>query len=119
MPPWEKEELIGFLMRNIDVFAWSTYETPRVDPNFIFHHLNVNPSIISKKKPSQHSSKEHSNVVKEEVIKLKRVEAIKEIFYLEWLANTVVVRKKSGKWRVCVDFTDLNKACSKGPFLMP
>ena len=119
MPPWEKEELIGFLMRNIDVFAWSAYETPRVDPNFIFHHFNVNPSVISKKQPSQRSSKEHSNAVKEEVIKLKRVEAIKEIFYLEWLANTVVVRKKSGNWRVCVDFTDLNKACSKDPFLMP
>ena len=45
--------------------------------------------------------------------------AIKEVFYLEWVANTVVVRKKSGKWRVCVDFTDLNKACPKDPFPMP
>ena len=45
--------------------------------------------------------------------------AIKEVFYPEWLANTVVVKKKNGKWRVCVDFTDLNKACSKDPFPMP
>ena len=42
-----------------------------------------------------------------------------EVFYLEWLANTVVVKKKSGKWQVCVDFTDLNKACPKDSFLMP
>ena len=41
------------------------------------------------------------------------------MFYLEWLANTVVVKKKNGKWRVCVDFTDLNKACPKNPFHMP
>ena len=40
-------------------------------------------------------------------------------FYLEWLANTVVVKKKSGKWRVCVNFMDLNKACPKDPFSMP
>ena len=51
--------------------------------------------------------------------KLKQAGAIKEVFYPEWLANTVVVRKKNGKWRVCVDFTDLNRACSKDPFLMP
>ena len=57
--------------------------------------------------------------VKEEVNKLKQAGAIKEVFYPKWLANTVVVKKKSGKWRVCVDFTDLNKACPKDPFSMP
>ena len=41
------------------------------------------------------------------------------MFYPEWLANTVVVKKKNGKWQVCVDFTDLNKACPKDPFPMP
>ena len=51
--------------------------------------------------------------------KLKHVGAIKEVFYLEWLANTVVVKKKNGKWRVCMDFTDLNKACPKDSFPMP
>ena len=46
LPPQEIEELTEFLRKNVNVFAWSAYETPRVDPNFIFHHLNVNPSII-------------------------------------------------------------------------
>ena len=41
------------------------------------------------------------------------------MFYLEWLANTVVVKKKNGKWQVCVDFIDLNKACPKDPFPIP
>ena len=50
---------------------------------------------------------------------MKQVGAIKKIFYLEWLANTGVVKKKNGKWRVCVDFTDLNKACPKDPFPVP
>ena len=49
LPPLEKEELIEFLRRNVDVFAWNTYEAPRVDPSFICHHLNVNPSITPKK----------------------------------------------------------------------
>ena len=51
--------------------------------------------------------------------RLKQASAIKEVFYPEWLANTVVVKKKSGKWEVCVDFTDLNKAFPKDPFPMP
>ena len=53
------------------------------------------------------------------MVKLKQAGAIKEIFYPQWLANTVVVNKKTGKWRACVDFTDLNKACPKDPFPMP
>ena len=67
--------------------------------------------------PPQRSSKEHYDAVKDEVMKLKQAEVIKEVFYLEWLANTVVVKKKTRKWCVCVDFTDLNKACPKDPSL--
>ena len=94
LPPREREELIDFLRKNIDVFAWSAYEAPRVDPNFICHHLNVKPSIIPKKQPPRCSSKEHFDSIKDEVLKLKRAGAIKEVFYPKWLANKVVVKKK-------------------------
>ena len=101
------------------MFAWSLYEVPRVDPEFIVHKLNVDPLHPSKKQKPRRSAKEHADAVRQEVKRLKEAGPIKEIFFLEWLANTVVVRKKNGKWRVCVDFTDLNRACSKDPFLMP
>ena len=91
-------------MKNVDVFAWSAYEAPGLDPNFIYHHLNVNPSVIHKEQLPRCSSKDHSDAVKEDVVKLKQAGAIKEVFYPEWLVNIVVVNKKSGKWRVCVDF---------------
>ena len=90
-----------------------------MDPDFICHHLNVNPLKTPKKQLPCRSSKEHAEAVRQEVTKLKQAGAIKEVFYPEWLANTVVVKKKSGKWRVCVDFTDLNKTCPKDPFSMP
>ena len=48
LSPQEKEKLVEFLRRNFDVFAWSAYEALGVDPNFICHHLNVNPSITPK-----------------------------------------------------------------------
>ena len=69
MPPQKKEQLLAFLRKNVDVFAWSAYEASKVDQNFICHHLNVNPSVTHKKQPPWHSSKEHSEVVKEEVVK--------------------------------------------------
>ena len=116
-PPQEKEELIGFLRENVDVFMWDSYKAPGVDSSFIYHHLNVDPSITPKKQPPQRSSKEHANAVRDKVIKLKKAGAIKEVFYPEWLANTVVVKKKSEKLRVCVDFTDLNKVYPKDMFL--
>ena len=70
-----------FLKRNIDVFTWSAYKALGVDPNFICHHLNVNPAIVPKKKPPRRLSKEHSDAVKDEVVKLKQVGAMKEVFY--------------------------------------
>ena len=119
LPPQEKEELVEYLKRNIDVFAWDACDAPRIDPTFICHHLNVNPSITPKKQPLRRPSREHADAIRDEVVKLKRAGAIKEVFYLEWLANTMVVKKKSGKWRVCIDFMDLNKTCPKDPFPMP
>ena len=97
LPPQEKQELIEFLRKNVDVFAWIAYKAPGVGPDFIYHHLNVNPSITPRKQPPRRSSKDHYEAIKDEVTKLKQVEAIKEVFYPEWLANTVVVKKKNGK----------------------
>ena len=85
------------------MFAWSAYEAPGVDPNFICHYLNVNPSVTPKWQPPRCSSKDHFDAIKDEVITLKQAGAIKKEFYPAWLANTVVVKKKSGKWQVCVD----------------
>ena len=72
-----------FLKENIDVFAWNAYEAPGVDPSFICHHLNINPSVTPKKQPPRHSSKEHSDAIKDEVMKLKQARDIKEVFYPE------------------------------------
>ena len=44
---------------------------------------------------------------------------IREVYYPEWLAKVVLVKKTNGKWRMCVDFTDLNKACPKDSFPLP
>ena len=77
---------------------------PGVDPEFIVHKLNMDPLYPPKKQKLRRSAKEHVKAVRQEVKRLKEAGAIKEIFFSELLANTVVVKKKNGKWRVCVDF---------------
>ena len=114
----EKVELLLFLVQNINVFALNPYEVPGVDREFIVHKLNVDPFYPPKKQKSRRSAKEYVEAIRQEVKKLKVAGAIKEIFFPGWLANNVVVKKKNGKWRVCVDFTDLNRACSKDLFPM-
>ena len=84
--PLLEEQLVDLLRRNVDVFAWDAYEALGLDPNFICHHLNVNPSITPKRQPPRRSSKEHIEAVKSEVTKLKQARAIKECFILSgWL----------------------------------
>jgi hypothetical protein len=63
--------------------------------------------------------KEKRKVIGEEIHKLFEAGFIKEVHHPEWLANPVLVKKKSGKWRMCVDYTSLNKACPKVPFPLP
>ena len=111
-------ELILFLINNLDVFAWSPCEALGVDLEFICHRLNVDPQCPPKKKRPRRSSDVHAGAMKEEVDRLKEAGAIKKVYYPEWIIS-VVVRKKNGKWRVCVDFTNLNKAYPKDYFQVP
>ena len=64
-------------------------------------------------------AQEQDKAIAEEVRKLQDAEFIKEVYYTGWLANMVMVKKTSEKWRICVDFTDLNKAYPKDSYPVP
>ena len=66
-----------------------------------------------------HFAPERDNAIKEEVQKLTTTEFIQEVYYPDWLANVVMIKKANGKQRMCIDFTDLNKACPKDSYLLP
>uniref|UniRef100_A0A2N9IC67 Uncharacterized protein n=1 Tax=Fagus sylvatica TaxID=28930 RepID=A0A2N9IC67_FAGSY len=119
LSPGNRTELIDFLVSNVDVFAWDPYEVPGVDPSYIEHRLNTDPHSKPVQQKARRSAPVHAEAVQKEVEKLLQAGAIREIQYPTWLSNTVVVKKKNGKWRVCVDFTNLNQACPKDPFPLP
>jgi hypothetical protein len=112
----EDKDLVRFLNRNKDVFAWSAKDLQGVDRDIIEHALETDEKIPPKKQKLRKMSEEKVKVVEEEVQRLQDAQVIREIKYPVWLANIVPVKKKNGKWRMCVDFTDLNKACKTDDF---
>nr|XP_023914798.1 uncharacterized protein LOC112026346 [Quercus suber] len=79
----DKVEMLLFLVQNIDIFAWSLYKVPGIDPEFIVNKLNMDPLYPPKKQKLRKSAKEHLKAVRQEVKRLKEAGAIKDIFFLE------------------------------------
>ncbi|RDX62672.1 hypothetical protein CR513_58973, partial [Mucuna pruriens] len=119
LDPKEEARLVAFLRCNNDVFAWNTDDMPDIDPDFISHYLSVakDAKPIAQKKRKQ--GKENRRAAREETGKLLAAGFIREVQYPTWLANVVMVKKASGKWRMCMDYTDLNKAYPKDPYPLP
>ena len=82
------------------------YDVPRVDPEFITHKLNLDLSFPSMKQKPRRSAKPHVKAMKQEVERLKDVGAIQEVVFQKWLSNTIMVKKKTDKWWVCMDFIE-------------
>ena len=114
-----KKDLIRFLRENIDVFAWSHKDMSGIDPSVITYCLNVHPSSKLVKQKKRMFAPKRDNAIKEEVQKLTLAKFIREVYYPDWLANVVMVKKAKDKWRMCVDFTNLNKVCPKDSYLLP
>ena len=92
---------------------------PSIDPSVITHRLNVYPPSKPVRQKKRVFAPERDNAIKEEVQKLTLVKFIREVYYPDWLANVVMVKKANGKWRMCVDFTNLNKAYLKDNYPLP
>jgi hypothetical protein len=83
------------------------------------HKLNIKSGSKPVKQRLRRFNDEKFKAIGEEVMKLLSAGFIHEVFHPEWLANPVLVKKKNKKWRMCVDYTSLNKSCPKDPFPLP
>ncbi|XP_074323212.1 uncharacterized protein LOC141660151 [Apium graveolens] len=111
LSPDLREDLARFLRENLDVFAWLHSAMIGIDPNVMCHRLNLDPKKKGVRQKRRPISGERAEALREEVDRLMEAGLVREAFYPMWLANPVLVKKPNGKWRTCVDFTDLNKAC--------
>jgi hypothetical protein len=81
--------------------------------------LNVDPKAKPVKQKLRRFEKDKKEAIRVEVTRLLVAGFIKEVYHPDWLANPVLVRKKNNEWRMCVDYTNLNKHCPKDPFGQP
>jgi hypothetical protein len=91
----------------------------RVPRNLIEHSLNVDPKATPKRQHLRRFADERRDAIKKELAKLLAAGFVREVFHPEWLANPVLIRKKSNEWTMCVDYTHLNKHCPNDPFGLP
>ncbi|KAL0433427.1 UNVERIFIED_CONTAM: hypothetical protein Slati_2677000 [Sesamum latifolium] len=108
-----EEELVHFLRTNSDVFAWSVHDLTGIDLRVMMHKLNVDPNSRPVRQKKRTLGQERNEIIKEEVEKLLTAGYIRPVQYPEWLANIVLVPKPNKKWRMCIDFTDLNRTYPK------
>nr|CAE05102.2 OSJNBa0009K15.22 [Oryza sativa Japonica Group] len=102
VPIKQEDALVSFLRANADVFAWRPADMPGVPREKV-----------------RRQAPERQAFIREEVARLLEAGFIREVIHPEWLANPVVVPKANGKLRMCIDYTDLNKACPKDPYPLP
>ncbi|GKU90939.1 hypothetical protein SLEP1_g4880 [Rubroshorea leprosula] len=115
----ERAELLEFLRNNQDVFAWTTDEMPGILAELTVHKLSTDPTKRPVVQKRRLFGPEKQAAIDEEIQKLLQAGFIRRVEYSEWVSNPVLVKKPNGKWRMCIDFTNLNDACPKDPHPLP
>jgi len=110
----DREAINKTLIKNADLFAWTVADISGVKSDVITQKKAR--SIAQKKRKL---GAERRKAEREETNKLVQAGFIQKARYTTWLANVVMVKKSNGKWRMCVDYTDLNKACPKDSYPIP
>ena len=97
------------------MFAWKPVDILGVPWEKIEHSLNVSPTAKPIKQKLRQFTPDKKEAIRVEIKRLLATRFIKEVYHPDWLANPVLVKKKNKEWRMCVDYTDLNKHCPKDP----
>jgi hypothetical protein len=92
---------------------------PGIDPDFICNNLVIDPRSKPVSQKKQKMGEERRKAVRTETKSLLEAGFMREIQYTTWLANVVLVKKVNGKWRMCTNYNDLNKAWPKDSYPLP
>ena len=119
LEPNIKEDISKVLAQNPNNFTSKATEIVGVDSRIASYSLNINLGIKPVIQKKRKFAYERHKLIAEETKKLLYARFIREVTHPEWIANVVLVKKANGKYRMCVDYTDLNKACPKANYPLP
>jgi len=115
----DREAIGKTLIKNVDLFAWTATDMPGVKSDVIIHRLSIYKEAKPIAQKKRKLDEDRRKVAREETDKLVQARFIQKAHYTTWLANVVMIKKANDKWQMCVDYTDLNKACPKDSYLLP
>nr|GEV71824.1 reverse transcriptase domain-containing protein [Tanacetum cinerariifolium] len=114
-----RTELCSILKKNLDIFVWQPSDMTGVPRSVAKHRLDIREGYSPVRKKKRGQAPERAKAIQAEVQKLVEAGIMREVYYYDWLSNPVMVKKHDGSWRMCVDFTDLNKACPQDCYPLP
>ncbi|GKE33339.1 reverse transcriptase domain-containing protein [Tanacetum coccineum] len=114
-----RTEVCALLKRNLDIFAWQPADMTGVPRLIADYKLNIREGYSPIRQKKRGQAPERAKAIQAEVQKLIEAGIMHEVYYHDWLSNPVMVKKHDGSWRMCVDFTDLNKACPQDCYPLP
>ncbi|GJS96521.1 reverse transcriptase domain-containing protein [Tanacetum coccineum] len=114
-----RTKLCTLLKKNLDIFAWQPSDMTGVPRSIAEHRLNIRKGYSPVRQKKRGQAPERAKAIQAEVQKLVAAGIMREVYYHDWLSNPVMVKKHDGSWRMCVDFTDLNKACPQDCYPLP
>jgi len=115
----QEQEVIALLQKYSKAFSWDYTDMQGIHPKTCIHHIYTDDQIKPVRQPQRRMNPMMKEIVKEELQKLLQVRFIYPISDSQWVSPLVVVPKKNGKWRICVDYRELNKATLKNHFPLP
>nr|GEV28792.1 reverse transcriptase domain-containing protein [Tanacetum cinerariifolium] len=106
-----RTDMCSILKKNLDIFAWQPSDMTGVQRSVAEYRLNIREGYSPVRQKKRGQAPERAKAIQAEVQKLAGARIMREVYYHDWLSNLVMVKKHDGSWRMCVDFTDLKKAC--------
>jgi hypothetical protein len=119
LSPCLREPMISLLKEYIDCFTTDYTEMPGLDRSIVEHRIPLKKGFRLVQQRARQMKAEVLVEVKKEVEKMLEAGFIRPCRYAEWISSVVPMQKKDGRWRVCVDFRDLNRATPKDEYPMP
>nr|GEV86137.1 reverse transcriptase domain-containing protein [Tanacetum cinerariifolium] len=127
LPTNVKRKLHDLLRSNTNIFTWTYANMIGISRTIVVegkpfnteHGLNKHKHIEPVKQKKRSLAPDQNEAICKEVEELMKADILREVKYQTWVSNPVMVRKDNGKWKMCIDFIDVNKACPKDCYPLP
>ncbi|XP_074356700.1 uncharacterized protein LOC141696460 [Apium graveolens] len=119
LPESLKKDITRLIREFTDIFAWDPKDMPGIPEIIARHSLHINKNITPIRQKRRIFSDEKKAAINQEIDRLLEAEFIEPVQFPTWISNIVLVKKSNGKWRMCVDYSDVNRACPKDFYPLP